>query len=116
MLGLYDDHNCAATIVEDGKILAAIEEERLSRIKLHDGTTKDGPPRRSLAKVLEMTRSDQNNINKIAFALMPARELQKYVFRDLYKKHRNPKWIIASLLGHPKWDPYHPIYPYFYHY
>lgn len=114
VLGLYDDHNCGASIVEDGKVLAAIEEERLSRIKLHSGTGKDGPPIRSLTKVLEMTGSDRINIDKIALALASPGQLQSYVLRDLFKTQKNFKWAFASLLGNPKWDPYHLFYPYFY--
>jgi carbamoyltransferase len=114
ILGLFDDHNCGATIVQDGKIVGAIEEERLSRIKLHNGNTKDGPPRRSLAQVLEMTKSNSTNIDRIAVAIQPPSELQKYIFQDLYKGQKNWKWIAASLFGNFSWDPYHPFYPYLY--
>lgn len=37
VLGLYDWHNCGASLVEDGKIIAAIEEKRLSRNKIEFG-------------------------------------------------------------------------------
>lgn len=45
ILGLYDGHNsCAAVISEEtGEIIAAVEEERFSRIKNHDAR-KDGVP------------------------------------------------------------------------
>ena len=52
ILGIFDDHNAGCAIIEDGKILAAVEEERLSRIKLHNGNV-DGPPINSLKSVLE---------------------------------------------------------------
>ncbi len=114
ILGIFDDHNCGASIIEDGKILYAIEEERLSRIKLHSGNSKDGPPVRSVANALEWTKSDRNNIDRIAVAIAPADELQKYVVNDLYKKQKNWKWIAASLFGNFSWDPYFPFYPYWY--
>jgi len=114
ILGLFDDHNCGATIVEDGKIVCAIEEERLSRIKLHNGNTKDGPPLKSLSAVLEMTKSNNTNIDRIAVAIQPPSELQKYVFQDLYKGQKNWRWMAASLFGNFSWDPYHPFYPFWY--
>ena len=46
ILGIFDDHNAGCAIIEDGKILAAVEEERLSRIKLHNGNV-DGSPFRT---------------------------------------------------------------------
>ncbi len=116
ILGIFDDHNCGCSLIEDGKIVAAIEEERLSRIKLHNGNTKDGPPVRSVAKILELTNSNPDNIDKIALAIALPGELQKYILKDLFQSQKNIKWIIASLLGNPKWDPYHPLYPYYYNF
>jgi carbamoyltransferase len=45
ILGLYDGHNsCAAVISEEtGEIIAAVEEERFSRIKNHDSRRPDMP-------------------------------------------------------------------------
>ena len=114
ILGIFDDHNCGAAIIEDGKIIFAVEEERLSRIKLHNGNSKEGPPVRSLAMALEWTKSDRTNIDRIALAIAPPKELQKYVFSDLYKTQKNWRWIKASLMGNLTWDPYHPFYPYWY--
>ncbi|MBC8184195.1 hypothetical protein H8E88_24135 [candidate division KSB1 bacterium] len=114
ILGIFDDHNCGAAIIEDGNIIAAIEEERLSRIKLHNGNTKDGPPVKCISEVLEMTKSDRTNIDRVSLAISPPHELQKYVMNDLYKDQKNWKWIVASLFGNFSWDPYHPFYPYWY--
>ncbi len=114
ILGIFDDHNCGVAIIEDGKIIFAIEEERLSRIKLHNGNTKDGPPLRSIAAALQWTKSDRSNIDRIAVAIAPPAELQKYVFNDLFKKQKNWRWIKASLMGNITWDPYFPFYPYWY--
>lgn len=43
ILGLYDGHNaCAALVREDsGEVVAAVEEERYSRVKNHDGRPPD---------------------------------------------------------------------------
>ena len=115
VLGFYDDHNASAALIEDGQILSAVEEERLSRIKLHDGNTEDGPAERCIAEVLKATRSDRTNIDRIAVAIAPPKDLLKYVLGDLFGQQKNLKWILASLITrHPTWDPYFLLYPYFY--
>ncbi|HOT96756.1 MAG TPA: carbamoyltransferase C-terminal domain-containing protein [bacterium] len=114
ILGYYDDHNAGSAIIEDGKILAAVEEERLSRIKLHNGN-EDGEPILSLEMVLKMTNSKPENIDKIAIGIMPAAEMQAYIHHDLFKVQKNRKWILASLLSKSiTWDQYWLWYPYFY--
>lgn len=113
ILGIYDDHNAGCAIIEDGKILAAVEEERLSRIKLHNGNV-DGPPILSLKKVMEMTNSTPDNIDKIAIAIMPPGKLMQYVWNDLFHTQKNKKWILASLFSKSiRWDKYWLFYPYF---
>ena len=116
ILGYYDDHNAGAAVIEDGKILAAIEEERLSRIKLHNGNEKaHGQAWRALEEVLRLTGSDRSNIDAVAVPLMPAWQLQKYVLRDLFVRYRNWRWIVASLFSKSiRWDRYWLFYPYFY--
>ncbi len=114
ILGFYDDHNAGSAIIEDGKILAAVEEERLSRIKLHNGN-EDGEPILSLEMALKMTNSTPENIDKIALGIMPAAEMQAYIHHDLFQVQKNRKWILASLLSKSiTWDKYWLWYPYFY--
>jgi carbamoyltransferase len=114
ILGIYDDHNCGCAIVEHGTILAAIEEERLSRIKFHNGTTEDGLPIRSLTAVLEMTGSDGKKLDRVAVAVAPPAELLKEVLRDLFKQHV-PRWFLHSFFSKSiRWDRYFLLYPYWY--
>ncbi len=115
ILGIFDDHNCGCAVIEDGRILAAIEEERLSRIKFHNGTTQDGPPYRSLAAVLEMTRSDRSNIDCVAIAIQPPGELLKLVLDDLFKAQRVDRWIYYSFFSKSiRWDKYFLFYAWWY--
>jgi carbamoyltransferase len=115
ILGIFDDHNCGCAVTEGGDILAAIEEERLSRIKLHNGTTSDGPPHRSLRGVLEMTGSGRSNIDRIALAIEPPGSLMNYVLRDLLKDQRNDRWTFHSLFSTSvRWDRYFLFYSYWY--
>jgi len=37
VLGIHDGHNAAACLLMDGKVMGAVQEERFSRIKNHDG-------------------------------------------------------------------------------
>lgn len=114
ILGIFDDHNSGCAVVEDGKILAAAEEERYSRIKLHNGN-EDGPPIRCLKSMMEMTDSTPDNIDKVALAVMNPGELMRYVWHDLFSVQKNSKWIWASLLSKSiRWDKYWLFYPYFY--
>jgi len=48
IVGLHNDLDAGACLVQDGRVLCAINEERLSRVKLHSGV-----PRQSLAWVLD---------------------------------------------------------------
>lgn len=115
ILGIFDDHNCGCAVIEDGKILAAIEEERLSRIKFHNGTTEDGPPIRSLKKVLEMTNTSRANTDYIALAIEPPAQLQRRVLRDLLCVQRHDRWIYHSIFSKSiRWDKYFLFYPYWY--
>ena len=43
VIGIYDGHNSNAALIEDGKIVKAVEEERFSRIKNHDGRVLKAP-------------------------------------------------------------------------
>jgi len=62
ILGVHDGHIATATLLEDGEILACISEERLNRIKEWNGL-----PKRAIAKVLEITNTSVNEIEKVAF-------------------------------------------------
>jgi carbamoyltransferase len=50
ILGIQDGHNAGASLIEDGKILSAVQEERLSRYK-----NQGGFPANSICDILEMT-------------------------------------------------------------
>ena len=52
IIGIYEGHNCSACVVDDGRVVAAAEEERFSRIKMHDGRLH-GMPEHSLRYVLQ---------------------------------------------------------------
>ncbi|MDD5110187.1 MAG: carbamoyltransferase C-terminal domain-containing protein [Patescibacteria group bacterium] len=83
ILGLHlDTHDSGAAIVRDGKILAAANEERFSRIKM-DGA----PPRLALASVLATSGIAPKDLNVIAISgLRPG--FRKYWYHFLQQAQR----------------------------
>jgi carbamoyltransferase len=63
VLGIYDWHNCGATLVEDGRMVAALEEERLSRNKIEFGF-----PYRSIAAVMRIGGVGWEDLDAVAVA------------------------------------------------
>ncbi|ATX82049.1 carbamoyltransferase [Mariprofundus ferrinatatus] len=65
ILGINDiaHHNTSAAIVKDGEIVAAIEEERISRIKLDNGY-----PYAAINEVLEIAGLSAGDIDHVALA------------------------------------------------
>lgn len=99
ILGYYEGHNAAAALIEDGKILFAIEEERLSRIKFHDGRKpKHGLAHRCVGEVLRQTNTRPEQIDRVAIALESSRPMFKKVVDDTFSDG-NLKWILPFLAG-----------------
>src|SRR3989338_7693163 len=64
ILGLHiETHDTGAALIKDGKIIAAVNEERLSRVKM-DGSI----PWRSIKEVLRIANAKEGDIDVIAFS------------------------------------------------
>lgn len=63
VLGITDSITSGATLVADGKVLAAVSEERLNRQKMAMGF-----PKRSIDAVLKITGLEMRDVNHIAVA------------------------------------------------
>lgn len=63
ILGIADGQTSGAAVVEDGRILAAINEERICRIKMARGF-----PRESIREVMALTGTDSRHIGGVAIA------------------------------------------------
>lgn len=63
VLGIGDHVNCGSALVEDGEVVAAINDERLVREKMVFGV-----PRESVKKILEMKGLTPDDIDAIAVA------------------------------------------------
>jgi len=62
VLGIHDGHNSTVALMDDGKITAAISEERLRRVKNWTGW-----PEKSIKWVLQYTDTKPEEIDFIAF-------------------------------------------------
>lgn len=63
ILGITDGQTSGAAIIEDGRIIAAINEERIARIKMARGF-----PRQSIAEVLRLTGTSPEDIEAVGVA------------------------------------------------
>lgn len=63
ILGIHDGHNCGATLVSDGAVVASVCEERLTRNK-----NEVGYPEKSIAEVLRIGGVDAAELNRVVYA------------------------------------------------
>ena len=61
ILGIHDGHNSAACLVEDGVVIAALQEERITRSK-----NQFSFPYRAIEWVLESTGTDPGDLHRVA--------------------------------------------------
>ena len=93
ILGIHDGHNAAACLFGDGVVLAAHQEERLSRQK-----NQGGFPARAIASVLRIAGLRLDQIDRVAFAgrllspLPPSPEAQRL-------SYKNNSGLTAALRG-----------------
>ena len=89
ILGIYDGHNACAAMVSErsGKILAAVEEERFSRIKNHDSRRPDIPaPVESIRYCV--TQADEP-ITTVALALEAPADLHRSAINSYVESVRS---------------------------
>jgi len=95
ILGIGDSHEAHACIVKDGVLVAAMGEERLSRIKADMGY-----PRQSIDNVLSIAGVKATDIDMVAFAGQSG-----YLFQTLYKCNASlsiQDWVKQC---HEYWKP-----------
>lgn len=63
VIGIHDGHNASACLINDGKIVYCIQEERLTNEKNYYGF-----PEKSLKEILKITNLEIKNIDKFAYA------------------------------------------------
>lgn len=95
ILGIYEGHSSGAALITNKEIRAVISEERLSRIKMHDGRIH-GFPFRSIKNVLKICKLTPEDIDIIAIAIEPPLNLMLDCWSDLLRT-RNFTWIFYFL-------------------
>ena len=87
-------HDAGAALIVDGKLVAAINEERLSRIKNHGGF-----PHQSMRAVLELAGLTAADVDLIAMGGMDAPEHGRRIFRYLAETFIETGVFIPRRLG-----------------
>ena len=91
ILGVYDGHNAGAALISaDGHVIAAVEEERFSRIKNHDARPgHDSPPHRSVEFCLGSTTEP---VTQVAFGLASPEELSQLAIANFDARVANGEY------------------------
>ena len=63
ILGIHVGHDSGASLIQNGKILAAISEERIRNLKHYSGT-----PTKSILEVLNIAKVDPSEVTTVAIA------------------------------------------------
>jgi predicted NodU family carbamoyl transferase len=103
VLGITDGITCGAAVVRDGKILAAVNEERLIRKKMAHGF-----PAQSIREVLKLCGMDAADVDAVAVATrnnyfsyeckacLKPNKTARYEVRFLRSRHLSAAWRAIS--------------------
>src|SRR6185436_18584313 len=80
----FDDHDAAAVLVDDGRVVAAVEEERLSRIK-HTNFF----PARAIRWVLDEAKVSLSDVGAIAVPMSELEAMREALRANLTTDERN---------------------------
>ena len=83
ILGINFGHDSAAALIKYGKIINAIEEEKISRIKQDFGW-----PKKAIAKIFEQNNIKPNEVDRIVFGSQIFNSLNK--FEIAYRFNKSP--------------------------
>jgi carbamoyltransferase len=94
-------HDAAAALVVDGVIVAALQEERLSRVK-----NDPSLPIRAIAACMEMAEIDRGGLDEVVFYESPYAKLERILVSSLRTFPRSLRQFpraLASQLGDKLW-------------
>lgn len=75
VLGIYDGHNAGAALIgSDGSVLAAVEEERFSRIKNHD--SRPGQQEGPIESIRYCLGQSPEQVSQVVFGILSPENLQ----------------------------------------
>lgn len=81
VLGIHDGHNSSAALLKDGRIIAAVSEERLSRLK-----NDPGYPKRAIEKALELGNCSPDDIGIVALGTRFIHPREFFLDWEWYKR------------------------------
>jgi predicted NodU family carbamoyl transferase len=87
-LGVYEGHESSACIVEDGNLIASVEEGRLNRIKKFIGF-----PQMAIRECIKIAGIRPGDIDNIAYG---TNELLVAIHINIFKKGHLPKNILRD--------------------
>lgn len=103
VLGIHDGHNASAALLRDGRVLAAVQEERISGIKNHSGT-----PTLAIAEVLRLAGVSWAEVERVA---LHSRHMPVARSRDeLVAHYRNVGRFSGRLRGFLRQTPINQLY------
>ncbi|MBU0731076.1 MAG: hypothetical protein KKE17_05400 [Proteobacteria bacterium] len=90
IIGIHDGHNAAATLLEDGKIVFALEEERLTRIKNHSTF-----PKEALRFLWDYSNNRPEDIDKFVFSSnhIPAYKNRVTLMKEFKESNAFPTYL-----------------------
>ncbi len=103
-LGIHDGHTATASLLKDGKIIAAISEERLNNIKEWGGF-----PEKSILECLKITGFSPDEIDGVGIVgLLPPTIPSKYGTPPFFKRMFGfgTHFLPESFLQSPSWIKY----------
>jgi carbamoyltransferase len=102
ILGINDQHNASACLMEDGVVIAAVQEERFSRIKNHFCF-----PERSIAWLLASTEVAPGELDAVAIA--SEHTIGAFTGRDLIRSYAQARQPMTQLRRVARRTPLHGI-------
>ena len=81
VLGIHDGHTAGSSVIRDGRIVASVSEERLTRLK-----SDAGYPRRAIEEVLRLAGCGAQDIHTVALGTRFMHEREFYSNWDWYRK------------------------------
>ena len=83
ILGVHDGHNCGATIIKNGIVIASINEERITGNK-----NEVGFPEKSILEVIKIAGIDFQDLDEIVYASL-------FMHSPDYLKDLEPWYIVG---------------------
>ena len=76
ILGIYDDHNCSAAFMSNGKIVEAVSEERFSELK-----NDSGFPKKSVDYIFNKYNLSNSNLDLVGYCGKEFPDAKQYLYK-----------------------------------